>query len=1462
MFRLNATNPNARPFSKSCKRFMLFLLGITMTATAMADTFPVTNTNDAGPGSFRQAILDANAAGAGPHSIVFNVHGQITLASTMPTITAKRLTIDGENKIRLFATGTNSTVNPFMINADSVTIRNFTVQNNGDANVDIFPNRTGITIENIRSFSTVGNFLNSFMRVQGATTDLTVRNIYSTDVEPSGPAPSIGRAFYFAGGMHTNLVMDNIQLSTAGNVRGAEGIVFRDAGVNGWTLTNSNISGFQNGIVLDNTAGAVETANNIMFRNVTIDSLWSNLSLGFYCDFASTNIEMNRFTVDMDRPGIDDEGDYAIRFDNTASTITLDTININENDLHGIWFNGAASNITINQTVIGNNMPGLHGGSSFIRFESTANGVNITNSVLDGDKPANTADGVHGVAFIGAANNVTIDNVSFNEFDNEGIVAVAAATNFLVTNSRFTANQDGIEFGGNFPRSNVDIVNSSFRNSTRAGIVLNGANAVSDYDLTGDTVVNSASNGIWFYGAAGVTDAQVSGCVVYGNGGNGVHNDAPNKVVITNNSIYNNTGLGIANPAGNCTYTAAAGRTPVLVSSTALGGGQYQIQLTVPNITAGAQYTIDIYANDPATSKTSGQYFVTSIPNVSAGTSTQTITYNAGPGATGLGFWTATLRIPANNCGTSEFGNSIPMTFSGPACVNDGIRAWYRADQAVNGVNWGDISGNANHMIVVGDPDGTTSLVNFNPAIYYDGTDAHRVPASAGVTGAYTLMGMAEIEGTQTGRVFTSSTGNKLLGWHANMENRLFVEAWLNTGNVVTTKSKIYSYERAAAGAYEFRGNGAALTTGTTSDAGVWTLDVGAATYGEYSKVLVPEVFIYSRDLLPAEMQRIESYMALKYGITLSNGASNYVASDGTLQYYTAASNTGYGRRITGIGRDECTMLNQKQSLSQDTGIVTIALGNAIFASNAANATAFTNDKAFLVFSDNGGTPNYFTAVTGANVTRRMGRTWKVQKTAAWDNTQQVTLKLEGGSQENYLLISTASDFGTLTRELQLSNNGTVTLSSADLADGAFFTFGRQQRFPGGVATDLQAWVKADAGITAVDGNVNSWTDQAVQREWSKAHAAVVLPWQANSINYNPTVNFAGNSYFTVPVFTSSYTAGEVFSVQFSNLAASSTTASFPFEFGGDPVNLAAQHYHYSDANHYTHFGITTRPGHPLGGINIQKAHILNNWSAPGSWSLNFDGKTAGSSTAYTVSFARGAGGNNAVGAGHNSIFQGRISEVIFYNRRLTDAERIQVNSYLALKYALTLRNAAGAMTDYIASNGTTRMWTATKNTGYGQRITGIGRDDNGTLLQKQSRSQLDGATVSIAVGTAFAPTNKENPTSIDNDLSFFTFSDNGGTDTYTQAVNGLGNITVRMARIYKIDRTNWAKSNIRLALAGADSTKYLLVSTDATFGAGDSFYQLDARGLVNMDSDLLPDGAYFTFADEQAAPAGVAAGI
>lgn len=65
--------------------------------TSLAATLVVTNTNDAGPGSLRQAILDANAT-SGPNSIVFSIAGRgvqtICPASSLPALSSA-IVLDG-----------------------------------------------------------------------------------------------------------------------------------------------------------------------------------------------------------------------------------------------------------------------------------------------------------------------------------------------------------------------------------------------------------------------------------------------------------------------------------------------------------------------------------------------------------------------------------------------------------------------------------------------------------------------------------------------------------------------------------------------------------------------------------------------------------------------------------------------------------------------------------------------------------------------------------------------------------------------------------------------------------------------------------------------------------------------------------------------------------------------------------------------------------------------------------------------------------------------------------------------------------------------------------------------------------------------------------------------------------------------------------------------------------------------
>lgn len=151
------------------------------------------------------------------------------------------------------------------------------------------------------------------------------------------------------------------------------------------------------------------------------------------------------------------------------------------------------------------------------------------------------------------------------------------------------------------------------------------------------------------------------------------------------------------------------------------------------------------------------------------------------------------------------------------------------------------------------------------------------------------------------------------------------------------------------------------------------------------------ELIVYSSVLSAADKNKVETYLAIKYGHTLDNTGGG-TAGDYTSAKYTnvwdADNNSSYHNNVIGIAREDLQELNQKQSHTRfDTTRIYL---NTLASSNALNAGGF-NDFSFIMIGENQGNM-YADATSSAEVPgtcslySRLGREWKVTRTSASDN--------------------------------------------------------------------------------------------------------------------------------------------------------------------------------------------------------------------------------------------------------------------------------------------------------------------------------------------------------------------------------------------------------------------------------------------------------------------------------------------
>lgn len=317
---------------------------------------------------------------------------------------------------------------------------------------------------------------------------------------------------------------------------------------------------------------------------------------------------------------------------------------------------------------------------------------------------------------------------------------------------------------------------------------------------------------------------------------------------------------------------------------------------------------------------------------------------------------------------------------------------------------------------------------------------------------------------------------------------------------------------------------------------------------------------------------------------------------------------------------------------------------------------------------------------------------------------------------------------------------------------------------PGAVDGNLQLWLKANAGTstTTPGANVSSWTEQS-PNGWTASNTVDAQPtYQTDALNFNPAVRFGdsgraelsfGSNLVQSPLGNSGLT---IFAVV--NPTAQPNLANFFFDVGratGGGYGLFASAVRYGGYNSGNNTNTTTSSEaiafHSLGEAPILLTHRTQFGSGNYLYtnSLLFASNTSTPITQLTTSniaFAsthqmftapltvgRQAKDENLTNDG-GRYFRGDIAEIIVYDANINGTDRTKVESYLALKYGLTLVNTV----DYLASEGTVIYPSSTTHSSYSHDIAGIGRDEDSALLQPMSRSVNPDSVVTMAgnIGT------------------------------------------------------------------------------------------------------------------------------
>ncbi len=492
-------------------------------------------------------------------------------------------------------------------------------------------------------------------------------------------------------------------------------------------------------------------------------------------------------------------------------------------------------------------------------------------------------------------------------------------------------------------------------------------------------------------------------------------------------------------------------------------------------------------------------------------------------------------------------------------------------------------------------------------------------------------------------------------------------------------------------------------------------------------------------------MAEINSYLCMKYGKTPAadiNGNNttgdqlqasplikegDLIASDLTTIVWNYTNNKIYHNDLITLGTDEKMNLGQKVSKSENTdNIVTLSTSNDFTSLNTNASRVDLPDLTYLVVGNND-SASAFTS-TGAPINYTvLKRQWKAQVTEhpvpftyslIW--IMPILMYLPN---PRYRIVIDANADGSLADEtpvLLTNTSGSLWSANVSIPNNALFTIAAPVVLSPGGVTGTSLWLKADAGVTT--GATLTWADQSgnnINATQSTAAAQPVYNTASGLVNFNPMLSFNGTTHFM--------------NIASNNISNSNTPYSFRFvgkrKGTGNMVTVAGGTYATNSA--FTlYFETTGRFGDTWSStaniLSPNNAFPANSFAIMGTdYNLAKKDLYLNSKIVNTGSFTGHASTSGIVllgkyvNAAAPAFLNADVAEVIAYSASVSPGDLQKIDSYLALKYGITLDPS---VTNYVNS-AATNIYTIDAT--YKNQIIGIGRDSVSAFYKNNRIQQM-----------------------------------------------------------------------------------------------------------------------------------------